>query len=93
MALILSDYEIENVGLILEEAYLKITSVGLNAKNGECFIHLEYFCNKTSSEENKNSLKQYSDSFLPNDPNGNLRQQAYLYLKTLPEFSNATDCI
>ena len=39
------------------------------------------------------SVGQYTNSFVIENPNGNIREQAYTYLKTLSEFSNATDIL
>ena len=37
-------------------------------------------------------VDSFSQEFKPNMDGGNYIQQAYLHVKTLPEFSGATDC-
>ena len=93
MALQVQNKEVFNTGIILPTAYAKITGVSYNATNNDCFIHVAYYANKQAADENKQSIGQYTNSFSPADPNGNLRQQAYEYLKTLPEFTGAIDIL
>jgi hypothetical protein len=93
MALQVQNKEVFNTGIILNTAYAKITGVSYNASNNDCFIHVEYFENKQAADTRKASIGQYTNSFTVADPNGNLRQQAYEYLKTLPLFENAIDIL
>lgn len=80
-----------NFGVTLENVYAKITGVSYNANTDECFIHLEYYVSKQSCDDGNASLGQYTNSFTPQDPNGDLRAQSYTYLKTLPDFSDYID--
>lgn len=92
MALGIINYS-TNYGITLGNIYAKITSVSYNTNNGECFIHLEYFNTKDDADDKKMSVGQYTNSFVIENPNGNIREQCYTYLKTLPEFSDATDIL
>jgi hypothetical protein len=65
-------------------AYCKITNINTNLSNAN--ITLE------CSGENYKILNQYPVVFSVEDDAPNFVRQAYLHLKTLPEFSGATDC-
>lgn len=93
MGLLVSNKEVFNTGIILPTAYAKITGVSYNAANNDCFIHVEYYADKSAADSGKASIGQYTNSFGPADPNGNLRLQSYEYLKQLPEFAGAIDIL
>ena len=78
-----------NHGLILENAYIKITKQTGNKDNINIIVSI--FKDKQSSDENKESITQYVYNFTPNLEE-NFIKQGYEYLKTLNEFKNAVDC-
>ena len=90
MALIMN-YEHES-GMMIENAYYKVTNVS-GGKN-YLFVDCEIFLNKTSSDEGKAPLGHISQAFKPSVEKGatNFIEQAYIYLKTLPELEKAIDC-
>lgn len=66
----------------LVDLYIKIDSITGN-KNWLSFV---------VSFNKSNKLAERTFSFQPDIEGPNFVKQAYLYLKTLPEFSDATDC-
>jgi hypothetical protein len=93
MALQKPNLELTDIGIQLTNVYVRITSVVLSAKTSECGMHVEYFVNKNASDAGLTSVRQYTDSFQVPDKNGDLRAQSYIYIKTLPIFSDCTDLI
>ena len=91
MGLQMDNHEIIDIGITVNDVYIKITGIGLNGRTGECTAHVEYFINKNASDNGKMSIYQFIVCFTPTEPNGNLREQAYNYLKMIPEFSNCID--
>jgi hypothetical protein len=77
--------EIGNTGLIGNELYAKITNTAIQNTTKLSFT-VEYFKDKTKD----NLMVSYFNC--PYDIDGaNPIKQAYLHLKTLPEFADATD--
>jgi hypothetical protein len=69
--------------LFFRNAYWKINRIDGN-KNG---MHINVFCYVGDK-----LFKQESYHFLPEIDGENFIKQAYVYLKTLPEFAGAVDC-
>lgn len=69
--------------LLSRGAYWKIHQL-VGGKNG---IHIEVHCLVNDAVH-----KQVNFHFVPELDGDNFIKQAYLYLKTLPEFAGATDC-
>jgi hypothetical protein len=67
---------------IQKEAYVKVQSVSGTKEN--IVVNVE-----TKTEYGKTYA---SYNFVPSMEGGNFIQQAYIYLKTLPEFAGAMDC-
>lgn len=87
----LQDYNWEDqYGEIHPTMYLKIEIYGVVINSGECYFTLGWFANKAAADSGKPSMKQYSNSWVVADKNGDLREQAYFYIRGLPEFSNLT---
>jgi len=73
-------------GIEVKSAYIRVDHLSLNGKENITF--------KVNSYKNK-ELPAFEENFYgcPYDINGeNPIKQAYEHLKTLPEFSDATDC-
>ena len=68
-----------------ENAYIKVMSAG-GSKN-EATASISYF-----DKQNGSVFKQNVVAFTPSMESGNFIRQAYMHLKTLPEFAGATDC-
>jgi hypothetical protein len=76
-----------NTGIKVNDAYLRIDSVTINQKQNINFFLKSYISNDVDLAFD---VKEFSCSY---DINGeNPIKQAYLHLKTLPEFVDATDC-
>lgn len=72
--------------VVFNNAYYKIDSIGGNKNN--LFFTISLFKEKNGLYIND---KQYK--FIPNlESDDNFIKQAYLYLKTLPEYADAIDC-
>ncbi len=71
-------------GVQVSNGYLKVADFS-GSKSGIGFV-LAY---KTSAEHDAIKVEQFN--FVPN-MDSNFIAQAYAHLKTLPEFSGATDC-
>ena len=65
-------------------AYCKI--VNINADKQSANVLLE------CSDENYKMIKQYTVPLSVDSGSANFIKQAYLHLKTLPEWADATDC-
>jgi|LakMenEpi03Aug12_release.lakeMendotaPanAssembly.Ray.scaffolds.fasta_scaffold166234_3 hypothetical protein len=74
-------------GLVVDDAYIRVDSVCIPEKSLMQFLAQAY---KDNSQQHPFWHVQMS---CPYDITGdNPIRQAYLYLKTLPEFASATDC-
>ena len=78
-----SDYSFN--GITVSQAYVKVQSV-LGDKNNVA-VEVAFFADSTQQPFTN---KRYE--FTPDLDGSNFIQQAYEYLKTLPEFADATDC-
>ena len=65
-------------------AYCKITSLVGNKETGTVTVQCE--------AENYKVIQQYEVPLSVSDSAPNFIKQAYLHLKTLPEWADATDC-
>ena len=76
-----------NTGIKVNNAYLRIDSVTINQKQNINFFLKSYVSNESN-------LSFYDQEFTTtyNIDGENPIKQAYLYLKTLPEFADAVDC-
>ena len=72
--------------LAIDAAYGRITSVAIASKDNMTFV-LSWFVSSSSTVPAQ--VRAYSCAHSMDD---NCIRQAYLYLKTLPEFANAVDC-
>lgn len=79
-----------NTGLILEEAYCKVEEITANKEKMN--FYLGVYLNKEARENNKAPLetKFYSCEHNVNTSKNSIKQ-AYVYLKSLEEYSNAID--
>ena len=93
MGLQISSYEVENTGIVLENVYIKVTSINLTMPSKNCFFMLSYYVSKADTNAGKMWIGNYTNSFEIPDMNGDVRAQIYVYVKTLPEFASATDLI
>jgi len=89
MALTINKTEIDNFGLsqTLPSAYCKVCFISGDKTN----INFKIDVMNTAKDF---VYLQKSYSFTPSVANGssNFIEQAYVYLKTLPEYTGATDC-
>jgi hypothetical protein len=67
-----------------DNAYIKVESISGNKEQVEGMVII-------SSEDRKKILFSSFYNFIPNMED-NFIKQAYLYLKTLPEYADAIDC-
>ena len=74
-----------NETVIFTNAYIKVAVVSVNKNT--CSFSYQYF--KTKDGE---LLEGHSDVFDTDLDGTNAIKQAYLYLKTLPQFVDAEDC-
>lgn len=72
-----------NGSLVAKDAYWKISRIS-GGKEG---IHITVQCLVNDKVE-----KEVGEHFVPALEGNNFIQQAYAYLKTLPEFAGAVDC-
>jgi hypothetical protein len=77
---------VTDADVTINAAYGRITSVSIPSKNHMTFV-LSWFVSAESAMPAK--VGAYSCVHALDD---NCIRQAYLYLKTLPEFANAVDC-
>jgi len=74
-------------GFTATDAYHRVEHIGLQSKNSIVFMLSSYKNNEESTSFNS---ERHSCDY---DINGdNPIKQAYLHLKTLPEFADAVDC-
>lgn len=92
MALSMPVLELEN-GLTVTNSYVLIYSFSGN--NTQMNIELRFYMNKEASREGKTPLKikGYTLTINRTEDAKNYHKQAYEYLKTLAEFSNAVDVL
>jgi hypothetical protein len=65
-------------------AYCKITNIAGNKERGRVTVECK--------ADNYSVSKEYMVAFSVEDDAANFVKQAYLHLKTLPEWADATDC-
>ena len=75
----------EHCGVTVKDGYLKVAEFS-GDKTGIGFS----LAFKANAQEN--SLKHERFNFVPNLDGQNFIAQAYLHLKSLPEFQNSVDC-
>ncbi|OMD32088.1 hypothetical protein [Paenibacillus odorifer] len=80
-------------GIVLEESYVRIQS--LSGNKNVISISVEVFGSQSLCEEGKQPISFKGYFFTPSNEETAPRwdKQAYEYLKTLPEFENATDIL
>jgi len=71
----------------IPSAYLKVTSVTIESKTA-----MTVFVRVFASKDCSNAVRETRYSGEYNLEGANPIKQAYLYLKTLPEFADAIDC-
>lgn len=78
-------------GLEIPNAYIRVDRLGGNKNNLD--IKVSVYVSDQTQNEGYPWVEQYTYSFAPSVETGaeNFVKQAYLYLKTLPEFSDAVD--
>jgi hypothetical protein len=84
-----------NTSLVVANSYCRIESLSMFNKNMISFQLVCYANNNkvgSSNEMECVSFEQKQYSCVYNITGENPIKQAYEYLKTLPEFANATDC-
>lgn len=73
-------------GITINDAYIRVENISFDASKSMQFFVRIY------AKQNFPALSE-QQMFLGYDMNGaNPYAQAYSYIKTLPEFANATDC-
>ena len=72
-------------GIEVQECYIRVSQVSCNKQQGTAFI--EFKANQTSDP-----FETTSHQFGVKLNGANFIAQAYEHLKTLPDFSGATDC-
>lgn len=73
-------------GLVNLDAYVKVEKI--IATN----MHADAFVKSRKDDANGHVVREWSVSFVPDMDGPNCIRQAYLHLKTLPEFADAVDC-
>lgn len=78
-------------GLTVENAYIRIDTV--SGYKGEITISVNSYASQTAFTSGKEYLEQTMYTFTPSvaDGSDNFIKQGYVYLKTLTEFTDATD--
>lgn len=81
------------IGIVVEDAYHKVVFIGGN--KDILSITVGVFMSKAASDSKMNPINQFSYSFIPSVGSSapEFIQQAYEYLKTLPEFAAAVDVL
>lgn len=81
-----------NNGLTVENAYIKIDTVG--GYKGGLDISVNSYISKDGFESGKGYLEQKIYNFVPSveDTSLNFIKQGYEYIKTLDEYKDAVDC-
>jgi hypothetical protein len=77
--------ETGDVSFTTNPLYIKVESV--NGTKNLVSINVSY-----TDEEKKQKITEKSFAFTPSMDANNFIAQAYVHLKTLPEFAGATDC-
>lgn len=93
MALI-ENYTVPQYEITIPNCYWKVElENGLRGGKEKLHCRLNCFKDKTTADTNKNKYSDYDFEFVPNlsGNTGNFIKQAYIYVKTLPKFSGATD--
>lgn len=87
MALI-CDVELEGIGLVVEDAYLRIASFSGSEKHVN--FNLNIYINKDRYDDDRSPITiiNYSMEF---DNDRNLFRQMYEHLRTLPEYAGAVE--
>lgn len=79
-------HDVRLIGPTKFNAYIKVSSVAGGKENMAAEVH--YLKDNASGD----LIKVENYNFEPDIDGDNFIKQAYHYLKTLPEFSDATDC-
>lgn len=74
-----------NQEIEIKNAYIKALQVTSDKENSSVLIQI-------FDSEQKNKIDQFFKEFKTNLSGENPIKQAYLHLKTLPEFADAVDC-
>jgi hypothetical protein len=80
-------------GITFENAYIRVAE--LSGSKDILNIRVKWYVNQTARENSSQPLQQKEYSFVPSveDNAYNFIKQGYEYLKTLEEFSTATDVL
>jgi hypothetical protein len=81
-----------NSGITVNDAYVRID--GLRGNKDKIMLTVSVYKDKQAQTDGKNPADQKLYNFIPDitDTSLNFVKQGYLYLKTLPEYSDALDC-
>jgi hypothetical protein len=92
MALEINDTYIDAFGTErnLSGAYARVEYVASNKENA--VAHVFFYGSNGAAVANRPNYKSQQYAFTPTMTASNFIEQAYTYLKTLPEFENAVDC-
>lgn len=93
MAIILNYYQ-PQYEITIENCYWKIdVDNGIMGGKYKLHVRLNCFKNKTTADTNRDKYSDFDFDFVPDLSEGapNYFEQAYNYVKTLPEFSDAYD--
>lgn len=78
-------FQIGAFSFITPSLYIKVESVSGSKEKMQAFVSF-------TDEAKKQQLFEKQFAFVPNMDSVNFIAQAYTHLKTLPEFTGATDC-
>ena len=92
MALTIADTYFDACGKerFLSGAYVKVETVTSNKKNAIAHVFFYGSCGAARADRPDYKNQQYN--FMPPKNARNFVKQAYVHLKTLPNFVNAVDC-
>lgn len=79
-----------NMGDVYPQSYARIMYV--RAMSQESFIFVNWYADQAARERGEQAVKIYEYQTDTTNLPGDVYPAAYAYLKTLPEFSGATDC-
>lgn len=85
--------------MLVLKNYIVVTRVGIDVPLSEVFIKVKAINGNQGGMEisvsllfNEKEIETKYFNFIPDLGGDNFIKQAYLYLKTLPEFADAIDC-
>lgn len=80
------DIDVPLAGLVNLDAYVKVEKVITTSTHADAFVK------SRKDDAEGHVVREWSMSFVPDMDGPNCIRQAYLNLKSRPEFAGATDC-